>query len=307
MTIRSLVKRAIEIGLVGSGTAAILRRLHRTDAVILAYHNVVEDESPDAGDSALHLRRSDLINQLEMLARTHEIVPLDRLISEDRNVRARPRAALTFDDAYHGAVTIAVPEIAMRGHPVTVFVSPSFLDGGVFWWDALADSGGNGLDPETRAVVLDQLAGDTVRAKQWAAGTGKLWNDDLPATHKCVSTSKLERAASMPEVTLGSHTWTHANLTRISDAQLREELTRPLNWLRERFERVSGILCYPYGSYSAGIEAAAAGLGYHSGLRVEGGTLRGDRVAAFSAPRINVPARLSRDGFLLRTAGLLGG
>jgi peptidoglycan/xylan/chitin deacetylase (PgdA/CDA1 family) len=110
-------------------------------------------------------------------------------------------------------------------------------------------------------------------------------------------------AARYPGLNLGSHTWSHPNLTRLTDAELAEELTRPLGWLRERFPRVIPWLTYPYGLTDERVARATGRARYEAALRVDGGWF-GPSPARFSLPRFNVPAGLSSAGFRLRLAGL---
>ena len=105
-------------------------------------------------------------------------------------------------------------------------------------------------------------------------------------------------------VSLGSHTWSHPNLTRSSPDELADELGRPLAWLREHFAEASlPAISYPYGLESEAVRAAARDAGYSLGFRVDGGWIpepAGDR---FALPRLNVPAGLSANGLALRLAG----
>src|SRR2546422_8966546 len=80
------------------------------------------------------------------LLRTHAIVPLEEVLTPAPSGR-RPRVAITFDDAYQGAIAIGVEELARRGGPAALFVVPAFGGGGSFWWEPLGRDGGGGLDP----------------------------------------------------------------------------------------------------------------------------------------------------------------
>jgi hypothetical protein len=81
-------------------------------------------------------------------------------------------------------------------------------------------------------------------------------------------------------------------------------LRESLAWLRERFQAVIPWISYPYGAYSIAVEDAARRAGDRAGVRIDGGWFARDRRTTFSLPRLNVPAGLSRNGFVLRTAGL---
>src|SRR5512143_348475 len=102
MTVRTGLKQAVESLLIGAGVAGLARARARHRTLVLAYHNVVPDGAPPAGDRSLHICRSRFAAQLDELIRHAEIAPLDQVLSHPD--RGRPRVAITFDDAYRGAV-----------------------------------------------------------------------------------------------------------------------------------------------------------------------------------------------------------
>ncbi|HEX8906291.1 MAG TPA: polysaccharide deacetylase family protein, partial [Longimicrobiaceae bacterium] len=257
---------------------------------------------PPRGDRSLHLTQDAFGRQLDALCRTHRVVPLDYALAPPPPGDSRPRAVVTFDDAYLGAVTAGVAELTKRGLPATIFVAPGLL-GTVPWWDALAGDGG--LDPAVRGHALGALAGraDTVMA--WAAEAGLPVAMDLP---RIATEDELARAAAQTGITLAPHSWSHASLPALDAGELEAEMARPLAWLRERFAAVTPWLAYPYGHTSPAVEAAAERAGYHGALRVDGGWMtEGDAAAhRFALPRFNVPAGLSDDGFRLHISGIRG-
>src|SRR5256886_8072315 len=80
----------------------------------------------------------------------------------------RPRVAITFDDGYRGAVTLAVEELAQRGVPATLFVAPAFVGRGTFWWDVVAP----GLDGDLREHAIWDLGGEDHAVRRWAVERG---------------------------------------------------------------------------------------------------------------------------------------
>lgn len=298
---RAVLKRVVERGLVASGAPAWGRRRRAEDAVVLAYHNVVPDDAPAAGDPSLHLPRGAFVAQVEALARSHEVVPLPELLARQGG-RGRPLAAITFDDAYRGAVEIGLPELARLGLPATVFVAGAMAGGGSFWWDALALGQGGVLPDRLRHHALEALAGDDAAVRGWAGQQGH--RAATPPWFATVAAEDALRAAvAGGQLSLAPHSWSHPNLARIGPERLERELAIGLAWLRERFEGILPLLAYPYGRFSPAVEVAASALGYQHGFAIEGGWLSGAR-ASFTLPRWNVPAGISLDGFLIATAGL---
>jgi len=297
MTLRAAGKRVVE-RILRQALADPNRMQGRV--LILAYHNVVPDQFKDLGDRSLHLPLSAFQAQLDLLQTHFEICALSDLLSPG-NVNGGPRIGLTFDDAYRGAVELALPELKRRGLSGTLFVAPGLLGSDRFWWDELA-SPGTGLSAELREAALERHAG---RRDPILAALGQQRSVALPEYYSCVREEELLARADGKWLTLGSHTWSHPNLSRLAEPELTDELSRPLTWLGNLPVHSVPVLAYPYGLTSATVEAAAARAGYRAALRVEGGWVNRENASAWAMPRYNVPAGLSADGFMLRLSGWL--
>jgi peptidoglycan/xylan/chitin deacetylase (PgdA/CDA1 family) len=308
MSVRNTTKRAVERVLLLSGIPRISRWRRRGDVLVLAYHNIVPRGESGVGDRSLHLPQEMFAEQLDLLRSEFDVLPLDVALSP-RASAARERSnrasvVITFDDAYRGAVTAGVTELARRGMPATIFVPPAFLNGGVFWWDALTPEGAEGLPAAERDRALGEMAGQSERILA-CAPRARAAVASLPDHARGATEEELRRAAATPGITLGSHTWSHPNLTALAPDELARELTRPLEWLRERFDAVVPYLSFPYGLSSPAVERAAEAAGYRGALRVDGGWLPREHTNRYALPRLNVPAGLSPTGFRLRCTGIL--
>jgi peptidoglycan/xylan/chitin deacetylase (PgdA/CDA1 family) len=245
---------------------------------------------------------NQFIEQIDILGQTHEVIPLGPLTTVERG--DRPRAVITFDDAYAGALSVAIPELVRRGLPATVFVAPGLL-GGYTWWDRVADPQLAAVPQSERELALTELLGEgevILRDPRFPHRT------EPTPTMRIATEAELQAAAELPGISIGSHTWSHRSMAALGEDAASEELERSMRWLRERFESFIPWVSYPYGLFSAETLGVASRLGYEGGLRVDGGWLRrGDRVDRLSLPRYNVSAGLSSEGFRIRLAGLLSG
>jgi peptidoglycan/xylan/chitin deacetylase (PgdA/CDA1 family) len=305
------LKHLAERTLTATGVARLARQRLRGRTLVLAYHNIVPDDGVVAGDRSLHLPRREFARQLDRLQNSFDVVPLGALWelgrssgvarSGSRARGRRPRIAITFDDAYAGAVNAGVEELVKRKMPATIFVAPALL-GIVPWWDILAEQHGGVMPDELREHALRELGGrtDAILKERKATREGN-WGVGLA---KIASEAELSRAAARPGISLGSHTWSHQNLTCLSGATLDTELSRPMEWLRSRFPSVVSWVSYPYGLFSDAVESAARGCGYDGAFRIEGGWVRRSIASPYAVPRLNVPSGLSIDGFRLRLSGL---
>jgi peptidoglycan/xylan/chitin deacetylase (PgdA/CDA1 family) len=298
------MKRAVEVGLCRSGVVRLARRLRRRDVLVLAYHNVVPDGVDVRGDRSLHIGQERLHRQLSLLSRTHELIPIDRIREEGGS---RARVAVTFDDAYRGAILLGGEVLADLKVPATVFVAPACLGGRRFWWDILSRE--QEMEPTDRERALTESMGKTesvlARANSRPDPDPDLDGERTDYMASATET-ELDAALGIDGLTLGSHSWSHPNLTALDPTELAEELERPLEWLRERYHgRAVHWLSYPYGRWSHEVASEARRVGYRGAFRIEGGWIKG-RCDPFELPRANVPAGLSVEGLALRGSGLVG-
>lgn len=293
---RQVARGLVELTGTVFGLSSMARRVRRGNVAILAYHNVVQAEEAGQGDASLHMPLPDFLDQIERLARTHRIVDLETALN--RTASDRPLAVITFDDAYRGAVTLGLPELARRGFPAVVFVSPGLLGADSTWWDELAEAGR--LSSETRRSALVDLAGraEAVRAR-FLDGRAV---PRLPRSYGIATVQELREhcGGNFP---LGSHAWGHEHLPSLERADLGANLVRTREWLAGLGLPVSPWLALPYGEGSPGVSRVARALGHAGVLRISGGlwNTHADRTRV---PRINVPAGITVRGLELRTSGL---
>lgn len=270
----------------------------------LAYHNVVRSHRPPIfADASLHLPLHQFREQLDAI--TAAGLRVVRLDSPPPSALDEPQVSITFDDAYAGAINLAVPELAKRGFPATIFVAPGILGAQSCWCDRLANPSFSAVMPRLRNEVLTELNGDGDKVESCAADRG--WTlQAASAIHRIATASELGRALVEYEgLTVGAHTWRHVNLASLSPHQVRQELVEPLEWLKDQWNDQSlPWLAYPYGLESAAVRREVAKVGYVGALLVRGGwdTGESDR---FAIPRINVTSRLSTKGFQGRLAGMI--
>jgi len=302
MTLRDGVKNLVEVAASSLGLVRVAARANRTAVAVLAYHNVVPAGQKPEGDLSLHMPEARFRRQLDAIQERHRIVSLDTL-GEEGAADVAPRVAITFDDAYVGAVLTALPELARRGLPCTVFISAGMMGRHSFWWDRLAGEDGV-VPPGARDHALWRLGGDDEEVRAWMSSEG-LKERDLPDHARSATRGELAEAVASGLVTIAAHGWGHRNFAAAGDEHLDRELQRPAESLSSDFEAYRPWLAYPYGLHTDRVESAAAAT-YDLAFRVEGGLLRpGDvRGRARTLPRINVPAGMSPRGLALRLAGV---
>jgi peptidoglycan/xylan/chitin deacetylase (PgdA/CDA1 family) len=144
----------------------------------------------------------------------------------------RPRTlAVTFDDGYRSVLGHAYRVLARLGIPGSVFV-PTDCPGrdDPMSWPGIEQWSGGAFADELRSLSWDEL--------RWLAGRG--WE-------------------------IGSHTRSHACLTRLKPTALAVELAGSRGALEAELRRPCCSLAYPYGATNAAVVAAAGRAGYRWG------------------------------------------
>lgn len=301
---RTRFRDTVERSLLALRVPALARRSAGDRTIILSYHNVVSDPAAAHGDTSLHLPLRAFCDQMRELAAHYTVVPLAAL-RLPRQRLDRPRVAITFDDAYAGAVRNALPYLADAALPATMFVAPERLGGRSFWWDAVTGPAGTGPTPAFRDAVLDQFEGGDGAARANAERFG-LTLREVPS--ECLSATEAELRTALvenPLLALGAHGWTHDSLPTLANSALRAELEQSFGWLARFGARGVPWIAYPYGRASRIVEHEAARAGFHGGMLINGGPRRPLVRRPFSFERVNVTAAMTDRGFALRAAGVV--
>lgn len=296
---RNVLKARAERMLASRTAGRLARARVRDKRLILAYHGIRPSSVAPVGDGALFVDEKSFTTQLDVLREVADVAPLNEI---DLPGDGRPRVAITFDDAYQGAVTIGVAALVKRGLPATIFVAPARLHGHVFWWDALAREAL--LDDMVREHAVNVLSGSDEAIRDWARDLSLPSCDTLPPYARSASMADLRAATRAPGITVASHSWSHANLAALDDASLRMETEWPLEWLRAQFgDRAIPWLAYPYGLESPAARRAAERAAYEGAVCILGGWHRPGEVSRYARPRLHVPAGLSAAGLRARLTG----
>lgn len=128
-------------------------------AVILLYHHV-SDQTP-ASTSVTPARFERHLDYLE--DNEFEVWPLARIFDQllEKNGEVPDNVVgISFDDAYESVYTEALPRLAKRGWPFTVFVNTDAVDAGhepYLDWDRLRDLEDNGVAIENHSATHGHL------------------------------------------------------------------------------------------------------------------------------------------------------
>ena len=189
--------------------------------------------SVDPSPSYLSLTPRLFDEHLAWLQEQCQVVALDKLVARPSDAGG-PYVAITFDDGYSDNRAHAMPLLEARGMTATFFVTAGFL----------------ACDDHVMAHL----------SKVWRTPRQGLrplsWNE----------LSEL-RGAGM---TIGSHTWSHRNLARLSTGEAERDLRRSREVLEERLGEPVRRIAYPWGKLGRHVTdetfTAARRAGYDLGV-----------------------------------------
>jgi len=238
---------------------------NRARLSILIYHRVLpEADALLPGDPDAATFRW----QMQTVARLFNVLPLSEAAERLARGTLPPRAAcITFDDGYADNVEVALPILQSLGLAATFFVAVDYLDGGMMFNDRIletlrrvpegeVDLSAVGLDTRPVAGVQGRsaVAMEVIRAvkhldaserQEKVEAVTALSPEPLPMDLMMSTTQLRHLAASGMEI--GGHTCSHPILTRIPDAQARQEIGGG----RETLEAILGqpvtLFAYPNG------------------------------------------------------------
>jgi peptidoglycan-N-acetylglucosamine deacetylase len=103
--------------------------------------------------------------------------------------------------------------------------------------------------------LYTQFAKDTgIRLTYFVNGTYPSWTDNAELLRPLVESGQIQ---------LGNHTWSHPDLTTVSNSRIVDEITRNSKFLKTTYGvDARPYLRPPYGKYNAAVAACAAHLGY---------------------------------------------
>lgn len=186
--------------------------------------------------------------QCAWLARRKTVVSLqDALSSLDRAGRLpRGTVALTFDDGFASVFDHALPELLARRLPATVF------------------------------LVAQTLT---------PAGQRVDWVDDPPDDELVTLSIDQVREMQAAGIRFESHSWSHADLTRLSFEDCVRDLRESRELLESLLRHPVRLLAYPRGRHNEVVRAAARHAGYSHAF-----TLPESREPAgpYSVPRVGL-------------------
>ena len=282
---------------------------------IAAYHGIRRTSFL----SSTHATPETFQAHMEFLVGSYRVLSLTEFVARRRAGKSlRACVAITFDDAYAGVLTDALPILQRLGLPATVFVATSFCRGGKrFWWDrfewTMCKAGpgtradllrGVGLgegaaDHEVRDSILTRFRGALPRSLDRALRRAE--NELGLVPERAMTADELVQLARSDLVDFGCHSAHHYALPWLPAGKVEREIRLDHDWLRARLPRVRPFLAYPYGLYTRATVEAARRSGMEAAFSIEGHAAT-SRFPMFHCPRIGMADVNQLRGLRLRMA-----
>jgi peptidoglycan/xylan/chitin deacetylase (PgdA/CDA1 family) len=283
--------------------------------LILMYHRVLPRAEVESTfvQPGMYVTPDTFERHLRFLTAHFELLTFRELLAKwdggGWNDSAR-YCAVTFDDGWIDNYQYAYPLLRAYSAPATIFLPTDLIGShGRLWPDRLGDllrRRRRGLPEEwdaeiERAKDLSDEERDALLAAL-AAEVG-----DGPVTRGFVNWDEV-RDMSRHGIAFGSHSTTHANLTRLRGPALERELRESLETLRAQAVNYVPVLAYPNGDHTGAVAAAADAAGYRAAVTTRPGFEAGRPSDLFSLKRIGVHNDVSRSipvmtFHIARTAG----
>lgn len=281
-----------------SGLSAAVGRRYAGIGAIFAFHRVAPDVSVHL-DRELYVSAGFLEAWLASVRKAGvRVVSMDAAVERIRDPGPRPSerrfVVVAFDDGYADNVTCALPILERFDAPFTVYVTTDLVDGGGYpWWLGLErlfrDNDTVDAAPMGRAFTaasLEEKRRAVAQVAAWVAADMERRAPLLrPVFHRYgVSTDAAAREAGLsreqlralgrhPLATIGGHTTSHPELTRLGEPQAYREMADNKAWLEEVCGSPVRHFAYPHGACGRREAALARKAGFETAATVESGCL----------------------------------
>jgi peptidoglycan/xylan/chitin deacetylase (PgdA/CDA1 family) len=284
-----------------SGLHHLTPEVLRGRGLILTLHRVrpFAPSTPGyAPNALLEITPEFLDEALSLLGeRGFQFVSLTEAVRRLGEPNAKRFVALTFDDGYSDFTRYALPVLEKHSAPLTLFLSPGFIEGGAqLWWlqleEAVRRLDGVEVDSEPALPARDAREKATAYERVYWRLRAKPEAELLDACRRLAAQAGVTDAAlrenmflgwdevaelaQHPLVEIGAHSMTHIRLAQWPEAEASNEMAQSRAALEARLTRPVASFCYPVGDpTSAGPREfkLARELGFRIGVTTRPGML----------------------------------
>ena len=284
----------------------------RGKVVILSYHRVLTRKELSAHfvQPGMYVLAEVFARHMQFLTEHFHVLSITELFERWRSGRLDERTrycAVTFDDGWLDNYLYAYPVLRQLGIPATIFLPTRFIGThDWFWPDKLAYllrcNQPSGMPPGARRTewithvetVIERwkrMPSDEIESA--LSDMTRTLGASVPRERTVVDWDEVAEMARNG-ISFGSHSATHAILTRVTREALRRELEESLRVLRERVTNPIPVFCYPNGAYTDEVVEHVKAAGYAGALTTDSGWETATPSDLFRIRRIGVHNDISR-------------
>jgi peptidoglycan/xylan/chitin deacetylase (PgdA/CDA1 family) len=298
-----------------SGLASVYAaRRGAIGATILMYHSVADDADAAWIDPCNRMDPVAFRRQMTFLARRRHVVSMDDLSAAIREGRALPRGsvAITIDDGYRDALTVAAPILAELGLPAIVYLATGYVARMQNQWiDQLyslfsartADRIRAPLEPEDRdlrrfparvaayrAIARRLLASSRAERESMLNDLeAQLRPSSLPPRLTLSWNEVRALRKEYPSIAIGGHTRDHVDLSSMGVDEAGLEIAACAMDIESELGERPRHFSFPYNRTGPGLERSLERGGFVSAVASGPAVLVGPGNSCYALPRIEAP------------------
>jgi peptidoglycan/xylan/chitin deacetylase (PgdA/CDA1 family) len=276
-----------------AGLHPLVIRFNRRAVRVLLYHDCAPVETPYTAGLSVTIPPAAFAAHMQYVSKHYRTVSLKDLVGMRGGASDR-LALVSFDDGYRSVYEHALPVLRRLELPAAVFLVTSSVGNRKLVWvnelnwhlqrqraaalAALAWLPINDQDDSSHIIQTALAHYDAAAIERTLvdlAATAGIDRVRLAETARLYVTWDEARELDAAGITLGNHTATHANLTRLSDDAIRRELQTAAAALTAEVGGGVG-LAYPFGAVNDRVRAIARQMNDDCLLEVAGDTRRHD-------------------------------
>jgi peptidoglycan/xylan/chitin deacetylase (PgdA/CDA1 family) len=227
----------------------------RGRGAILNYHRVLPLEKIDNSLVNISVSIENFINQLSYLRDNFEIISLDSLLLHLSGKSNKFKLAITFDDGYRDNLDFAFPILKKFNIPATIYVATKFINNqSIPWWIILDDFIKNNKDLDNnKKNKFNYFKNKILFRNQNEIDKNLLLitKKDYKLNHSRIflSFKEIKYLSDEKLITIGSHSHSHYNFSKLTKTQTLNELIKSKSILEKITKKKVLHFAYPYGGY----------------------------------------------------------
>lgn len=321
----------------------LMRYLNRDKIIILMYHGFTDRGVHEGIENALglHLNIKKFKLQIEYLKKYYNIISLDQLIGHCAgDAKLAPNSVvITIDDGYKSNYALAYPILKQFGVPATIFPTADFIDKKEMLWIDRIEYAINMAKPDSFSLKIDkdilffnsqdddlkksalreivmklksmphESREEIVENLERSLGQKLSMHKDIPEIYRPLEWNDILEMTKSGIISIGSHTLTHAILTRCSSERRKKELSLSKQLIEDKTGLNCRSFCYPnggIGDFDCETKKLLKELGYSCGLTTVAG-MNDAHSDVFELKRLSVDVDNEEDLiiFIMTLSGML--